>query len=119
MTGITGAAFVIVQAAPAVTLQIRVPSSVTSDVPFAVTVVAMDPYGNIDPNYTGTVRFSTSDGDPGVMLPPAYTFQPNDRGQFTFAGGATLFTVGDQTLTVIDPLSGMTCAVVISVGPGG
>jgi hypothetical protein len=71
-------------------------------VPFDVTVSAVDAYGNIDTNYQGTVTFSTSDADRGVVLPADYTFQPSDQGSVTFAGGVTLMTPGYQALTVTD-----------------
>ncbi len=109
--------------APAVAFQVLAPDSVASGTPFDVTVLAVDPYGNIDTNYTGTVHFSTSDGDPGVVLPDDYTFQPDDAGQVTFAGGVTLMTPGDQVLTVADVDSGImgsaTIAVTDGPGPGG
>jgi hypothetical protein len=56
--------------------------------------------------YTGTVIFSTSDPDPGVVLPADYTFTLDDGGSHTFTdtglGETTLITPGDQTLTVMD-----------------
>jgi hypothetical protein len=114
-SGISGAALVSVQAAPAVALQLVVTASPTSGVPFDVTLIAVDAYGNIDTNYAGTVSFSTSDADPGVVLPPAYTFQPGDQGQVTFPGGFTLITPGSQTLTAIDTLSGISGTVTVTV----
>jgi streptogramin lyase len=117
-SAITGAAFVNVQAAPAVALQIVAPASATSGVAFDVTVIAVDAYGNTDMNYTGTVTFSTSDPDPGVVLPPDYTFRPSDAGMMTFAGGATLVTLGDQTLTATDTLSGITGTTTVTVTSG-
>jgi hypothetical protein len=78
----------------------------------------VDPYGNTDTNYTGTVTFSTSDGDPGVMLPPDYTFQPSDQGQVTFPGGVTLITPGAQTLTAMDTVSGITGTATVTVTSG-
>jgi hypothetical protein len=114
-SGITAAAFVNVQAAPAVALQLVVTASAASGVPFDVTVIAVDAYGNTDTNYTGTLTFSTSDGDPGVVLPPNYTFQPGDQGQVTFLGGFTLITPGSQTLTATDPLSGISGSITVTV----
>jgi hypothetical protein len=35
-----------------------------------------------------------------------HTFRLEDGGVVTFSGGVTLFTPGDQTLTVTDPDSG-------------
>jgi hypothetical protein len=107
-SGISGAAFVNVQAAPAVAFQVVAPASATSGVAFDVTVIAVDPYGNTDRNYTGTIHFTTSDMDPGVVLPPDYTFQPSDAGMVTFPGGVTLITLGGQTLTATDTVSGIT-----------
>ena len=118
-SGITGAALVNVVAAPAVAFRVMAPASVTSRVAFDVTVIAVDPYGNTDTNYTGTVTFSTSDGDPGVMLPPDYTFQASDAGMVTFPGGVTLITLGDQTLTVTDMTSGITGTSTVTVTAGG
>jgi streptogramin lyase len=117
-SGITGAAFVNVQAAPAVALQIVAPASAASGVAFDVTVIAQDPYGNTDTNYAGTVTISTSDPDPGVVLPPDYTFQASDAGMVTFPGGVTLITLGDQTLTATDTVSGVTGTATVTVTSG-
>jgi glucuronoarabinoxylan endo-1,4-beta-xylanase len=114
-SGITGTALVNVQAAPAVAFQLIVQAQASSGTPFDVTVLAVDAYGNIDTNYQGTITFSTSDSDPGVVLPVDYTFQPGDQGQATFSGGVTLITPGDQTLTVTDPVSGITGSAVVTV----
>ena len=82
----------------------------------------VDPYGNTDTHYQGTVTFATSDTDPGVVLPPDYTFQPADAGMATFPGGVTLITPGDRTLTVTDTVSGITGGATVTViaddGPG-
>jgi hypothetical protein len=86
--------------------------------PFDVTVVALDPYGNVDTNYQGTVTWTTTDGDPGVVLPADYPFQPSDQGQVTFAGGVTLITPGDQVLTATDTVSGITGSATVTVVPG-
>jgi hypothetical protein len=115
VSGITGSAFVSVQAAPAVALQVVAPASVPSGAPFDVTVIAVDPYGNTDMNYAGTIHFTTSDMDPGVVLPPDYTFQPSDAGMVTFLGGVTLTTPGDQTLTATDTVSGITGSATVTV----
>jgi len=71
-------------------------------------------------NYTGTIHFTTSDMDPRVVLPPDYTFQPSDAGMVTFPGGVTLITVGAQTLTATDTLSGISGSATVTVtsGPG-
>jgi hypothetical protein len=117
-SGIAASAVVNVQAAPAVAFQLVAPSSVVSGTSFDITVVAVDPYGNTDINYAGTVTFSTSDGDPAVMLPPDYSFQGSDQGMVTFAGMTTLITLGDQSLMVTDTVSGITGAAVVTVTTG-
>ena len=61
---------------------------------FAVT--AADAYGNAATDYTGTVRFSSS--DTAAVLPGDYTF----TGEGTAWFYASLGTVGTQSLTVTD-----------------
>jgi hypothetical protein len=102
VTGITGTANVNVVAAPAVVFQVIAPAGATSGTAFDVTVIAVDLYGNIDTNYTGTVNFTTSDTDPAVLLPVDYLFTAADQGTHTFSGGFTMITPGDQTLTAAD-----------------
>ena len=63
----------------------------------------------------------TTDTDSGVVLPTDYTFTTGyggDNGAHAFSSGGTLTTVGDQTLTVTDTVSGITGSVTITVGPG-
>jgi hypothetical protein len=104
--------------------QVLAPASATSGVPFDVTVVAVDPFGNVDPSYRGTVTFTTSDPDPGVVLPANYTFTAGDAGTHTFTntglGETTLITAGDQMITVSDPAGGLTgnATVTVSSAPG-
>ena len=109
---------IVVTPAPAVSFALSAPASVSSGTPFDVTVTALDPYGNTDTNHQGTVTFATSDTDPGVVLPPDYTFQPADAGMVIFPGGVTLITPGDQTLTVTDTVSGITGGATVTVTAG-
>jgi hypothetical protein len=107
--------------APGNAFQITAASTAVSGTPFDVTVTALDASGNIDTNYQGTVTFSTNDPDPGVALPADYTFATGiggDNGVHTFSVGVTLVTVGDQTLTVTDTVSGITRSATVTVGPG-
>jgi hypothetical protein len=73
------------------------PSPLVAGAAGSFTVTAMDPYGNIT-GYTGTVAFTSSDGQAG--LPAAYTFTAGDRGVHTFS--ATLATAGTQSITAAD-----------------
>jgi streptogramin lyase len=96
-------------------------ATAVGDTPFDITITALDPNGNVDTTYQGTVIFSTTDPDSGVVLPPDYTFTTGDNGDngmHTFPGGVILVTVGDQTLTITDKVSGITGSVTITVGPG-
>jgi hypothetical protein len=103
--------------ASAAAFRVGAPDTVQSGVPFDVTVMAVDPFGQVAVGYTGTVTFSTTDPDPAVVLPADYSFQPSDAGQLTFPGGVTLITPGDQTLTVMDTADNtITGSAVITVG---
>ncbi len=101
------------------------PPSVTAGSPFDVTVTALDNYGHVAAGYTGTVTFSASDPDPGVVLPADYTFTADEGGVHTFTdtglGETTLVTPGDQTLTATDTadgsLAGSTIITVNSAPP--
>ena len=65
-----------------------------------ITVTAKDGNGNTATNYTGTVRFSST--DVASTLPANYTFVAGDNGVHTFTSGVTLKTVGSQSITATD-----------------
>src|SRR5262249_23705086 len=65
--------------ASASAFMLSAPETVTAGVPFDVSVTAVDPFGPPAYGYTGTVTFRTSDLDPGVVLPDAYTLRPMTR----------------------------------------
>jgi hypothetical protein len=92
--------------ASATAFVLSAPDTVQSGTPFDVTVTALDPFGQVAVGYVGTVTFSASDPDPGVVLPADYTFTPDDGGSHTFTdtglGEITLVTPGDQVLTATD-----------------
>ena len=90
-------------------------TSVPPGTPFDVTVIAVDAFGNVDTNYRGTVAFTTTDPDPGVLLPPNYTFQSSDAGTVTFSGELTLFTTGTPTLTVTDLDSEINGSITVTI----
>ena len=76
-------------------------------------------FGQTAFGYTGTVTFSTTDPDPGVVLPPDYTFTASDQGTHTFSGGITLMTPGDEMLTATDSASGFSASTVVTVQGAG
>jgi hypothetical protein len=112
----TASVSLLVMPAPATHLLFAAPSAAVAGTPFAVTVTALDPYGNADSNYTGSVTFRSTDTHPGV-LPSDYTFSSADTGTHTFAG-VTLFTALPQMLTVQDTGNGsLTVTAAITVNP--
>jgi hypothetical protein len=115
---IMGSTTVAVVPAPASHFLILTSATAVSGTPFDVVLAALDPYLNVDENYTGTATWTSSDTDPGVVLPAVYTFQASDHGAVTFPAGVTLLTLGNQTLTVTDPVSGLTGSATVGVGPG-
>jgi hypothetical protein len=113
---VLGSATVLVTPAAADHFQLSAPSHHRAGLAFTLTLSALDPYGNVDVNYAGTVTFSSS--DPQALLPADYTFSDSDQGTVTFTGGATLFLAGSQTITVTDVDTGLlTGSATVLVGP--
>jgi hypothetical protein len=105
--------------ASATAFVLSAPDTVQAGVPFDVTVMAVDPFGEVALGYTGTVTFGSSDGDPAVVLPSDYTFTADDAGMVVFPGGVTLVTEGDQTITATDTSDGTitgTATVTVTCG---
>jgi hypothetical protein len=103
---------------------VSAPATVTAGVPFDVTVTAVDPFDQVAVGYSGTVTFSTTDHDSGVVLPADYSFKADDGGLHTFTntgrGETTLITPGDQMLTVTDTADvTITGSATVTVDPGG
>ncbi len=71
--------------------------SATAGSAFSVTVTAYDSYGNPATGYTGTVRFTSTDGS--ATLPGDYEFSSSSH---TFTNGVTLYTSGSRNVTVTD-----------------
>ena len=124
ISGISGTVIVEVTAATLDHLHVTAPATVLSGLAFDLTIVAQDAFNNTVTTYLGTVQFACTDADPGVMLPSAYTFSSDDDGVHAFAGGATLVTVGSQTITADDPSLGIAGTALVEVSspaapPGG
>jgi hypothetical protein len=101
--------------ASAASFVVSAPASATTGVPFDVSVAVYDSFGQLAVGYTGTIHFSSTDGDPGVVLPPDYTFQLSDGGVVTFSAGVTLYSPGAQTLTATDLDSGIAGSTVVTL----
>jgi hypothetical protein len=76
------------------------PATATAGTPLDATVQAVDPFGQTAVGYTGTVQFSSSDGQ--ATLPSNYPFTLGDGGVHVFSNGVTLKTAGNQTVTATD-----------------
>jgi hypothetical protein len=74
------------------------PSPTTAGDAGTFTVTVEDANGNVDTAYTGTVHFSSSDGQ--ADLPADYMFTAADQGVHAF--GAVLKTAGTQSITATD-----------------
>ncbi len=101
---ITGAqAGITVSVGPAVSFLVAgYPSPTVGNVGHTFTVTANDAGGNTVTGYVGTVHFTSSDG--AAALPVNYTFVGADNGTHTFS--ATLKTLGTQSITATDTVSG-------------
>jgi len=66
----------------------------------SLTVKAVDSQGFSVSDYTGTIRFSSSDNE--ASLPEDYTFLADDQGEHTFSLSVKLITPGTQTISVTD-----------------
>jgi predicted outer membrane repeat protein len=82
----------------AVALRVIVPDHVMAGQAFALTVVALDMWGNAATNYGGTVHFDST--DLGAELPADYPFAGADQGAHTFM--VTMNTPGAQHVRVKD-----------------
>jgi hypothetical protein len=76
------------------------PNPTTAGASGSVTVTAEDSAGHVLTGYTGTVHFSSSDGQ--AVLPADYTFVAGDNGSHTFTNGVTLKTAGTQSISATD-----------------
>ncbi|HXJ43286.1 MAG TPA: Ig-like domain-containing protein [Bryobacteraceae bacterium] len=79
-------------------------SPITAGTAGTVTVAAKDGAGNTVTGYTGTVQFTSTDGQ--AVLPANYTFVAGDNGTHTFTNGVTLKTSGSRSITATDTVTG-------------
>ena len=67
----------------------------------SITVAVTDSFGNAITGYTGTVHFTSTDGQ--AVLPVDYTFTSADQGQHAFQ--VTFKTAGSQSVSVTDTVN--------------
>lgn len=96
-------------------LAVSASTSQTAGKSFSLTVTADTSSGSVDTGFTGTIQFSSSDGQAG--LPGSYTFATTDKGTHTFT--VTLKTAGSQSVTATDTSNPVVAGTVsgISVSP--
>src|SRR6202035_44224 len=75
---VKGSASVAVSPAAAAALHLTAPTSSTAGSALTGVVTAVDPFGNTATSYSGTVQFSSADGQ--ATLPADYTFNTSDAG---------------------------------------
>ncbi len=94
-------------------------SDVQTDQHLTVRVAARDVGGGVASQYTGTIRFSSSDDR--AQLPADYTFTLEDQGEHVFYLSLTFSTLGSQTLNIHEvanfEISGEKTVNVVSGGP--
>ncbi len=78
----------------------NVSSPIDIGIPSDFDVIVLDQYGNLYPDYTGTVQFSSNDTLADV--PADYTFTTTDAGMHTFTAGVTFWTAGMHDLFAVD-----------------
>lgn len=87
----------------------------------SITVKAVDSAGFTVLDYTGTIRFASSDSS--ATLPNDYTFLGEDQGEHTFSLAVKFVTPGESTMSVTDienfSLTGETTVEVITTEESG
>ena len=97
-SSVTGSSNSISVVVPASHFSFAVPSNATTGIAFNITVTALDATNNAVTSYSGTVHFSSSDGQ---AVLPANSTLTNGTGTFS----ATLKTAGGQTITAADTVT--------------
>jgi hypothetical protein len=113
--GITGtSAAVTVNPGAATNLLVTIASNVGASAPTNFTVMARDQFNNTATGYTGTTKFTSSDG--AAVLPPNHPFVGSDNGVFT--ASVTLKTLGSQTVSATDTVTpSITGSTAVTVNP--
>jgi hypothetical protein len=116
---IAGSTPILVIPATASHLGVTAPATSVAGTTFTIAVTALDPFNNIDPTYSGSVMFSTTDKGFFVQVPATYTFTAADAGTHTFANSTSLDTAGNQTITAQDTVtSSINGSATVLVTPG-
>ncbi|MBI3723760.1 hypothetical protein HY251_07395 [bacterium] len=95
------------------------PGSVGAGSVSSVTLTVVDSAGVVVTGYAGTISFSSTDADPGVVLPSAYTFTAADAGAHSFPASVVLETFGPEIVTASDASAGITGSATVTVRTKG
>src|SRR5271156_975131 len=99
---------------PITQFSVSAPATATAGTAISVIVTARDASNNVVANYTGTVQFSSSDGQAALPTPMALR---NGTGTFQ----VTFKTVPAQTIMVVDTATGLIAgnsgAITVNAGP--
>jgi autotransporter-associated beta strand protein len=98
---------VLIESPMARTFAINTSASATAGQDQAFSITAEDLYGHTATGYTGTVHFTSTDGQ--AVLPASYTFTPVDQGVHSFT--VQLRTAGTQSVRVTDTVHGSVTGV--------
>jgi hypothetical protein len=113
-SSLTGSGTITLTPGAATHFSVAAPGSTTAGVSIAMTVIALDQFGNVATGYTGTVHFNST--DPQAVLPVDYQFAAADMGVHTFS--VTLKSAGTLTQTVMDTIiSSITGTATVTVNP--
>jgi streptogramin lyase len=99
LRGLNGSIGIVVTPAAANHFVLNASYQVPTGTAFDLTVTALDPFGNTDVNYVGTVHLGSSDA--AATLPADYPFTPGEQGIHVFHS-LVLRTLGVQTVTAND-----------------
>jgi hypothetical protein len=94
------------------------PATIPAGTPFSFTITAEDRFGNVEPNYTGTVHFSALANDAQAVLPADYTFTAADNSTHSFT--ATLTKTAGATspfIAATDVATGVRSSANIVISP--
>ena len=96
---------IVVRPAPAEQVAVQYASDQTRGLPFAVTLVALDKYGNLATGFTGTLQLRSTDN--AAAFPQTVAFRAADRGRVVIPD-AVFNTGGFQKITASDPAKRVT-----------
>jgi autotransporter-associated beta strand protein len=116
----SGTSAIPISPGPATHFTVSAPQTAPARTAFSFTVTALDQFNSTAAGYTGTVHFTSTDGQ--ATLPANYTFTAADASVHTFTNGATLRTTSAQTITASDTnntsITGTSGTITVSVTNG-